>query len=321
MIKAIAIVGPTASGKTSLSLSVAERFSGEIISCDSMQIYRGMDIGTAKATPDERARAPHHMLDLVSPLDDFSVDNYKRLAIDAAGDITARGALPIFVGGTGLYIDALLRGEVPDVPPSDKAYRDEILSGIKTDEDITALWQRLFEVDAESAMAIHKNNVKRVIRALEIYDKTGIPKSVIDKRTRECAPEIDIGMIVLDFHSRDTLYERIDRRVDIMVEQGLISEARSLYEAGLLREGTTAYQAIGYKELVGYLRGERTLEESLAEIRLSSRRYAKRQLTWFRHEKDARTLYVDDEAGNIRNADDVISEACAFVSEWLKRGI
>ena len=317
MIKAIAIVGPTASGKTALSLSLAERFSGEIISCDSMQIYKGMDIGTAKATPEEQARARHHMLDLVTPIEDFSVDNYKKLATECARDIRARGALPIFVGGTGLYIDALMRGDAPDVPPSDREYRDKILDNIKGDDDITALWQRLLAVDPESAEKIHKNNIKRVVRALEIYDKTGIPKSVIDKRTRDEKPELDIGMLVLDFHNRDTLYERIDRRVGIMVNEGLLDEARALYEAGMLREGTTAYQAIGYKELVGYLRGERSLSDSIEDIKLASRRYAKRQLTWFRHERLALTLYMDDEDGNMRSLDDVLAEACRFVKDRI----
>ena len=317
MIKAIAIVGPTASGKTALSLSLAERFSGEIISCDSMQIYKGMDIGTAKATPEEQARAKHHMLDLVTPIEDFSVDNYKRLATECARNISARGALPIFVGGTGLYIDALMRGDAPDVPPSDREYRDKILDNIKGDDDITALWQRLLAVDPESAEKIHKNNIKRVVRALEIYDKTGIPKSVIDKRTRDEKPELDIGMLVLNFHNRDTLYERIDRRVGIMVNEGLLDEARALYEAGMLREGTTAYQAIGYKELIGYLRGECSLPDSLEQIKLASRRYAKRQLTWFRHEESALTLYMDDEDGNMRSLDDVLAEACRFVKDRI----
>ena len=317
MIKAIAIVGPTASGKTALSLSLAERFSGEIISCDSMQIYRGMDIGTAKATSEERARAPHHMLDLVSPTEDFSVDNYKRQALLCADEISSRGGLPIFVGGTGLYIDALMRGDAPGVPPSDKEYRDAILSEIKNDEDIDRLWQRLFAVDPESAEKIHKNNVKRVIRALEIYERTGIPKSVLDKQSRERDADIDIGMLVLDFHDRETLYKRIDMRVDMMIRDGLIDEVRSLYDAGLLVEDTTAYQAIGYKELIGYILGERSLAECAEEIKLASRRYAKRQLTWFRHEASATTLYMDREDGAMRDIDDVISEASLFVNRKL----
>ena len=313
MIKAIAIVGPTASGKTALSLSLAERFSGEIVSCDSMQIYRGMDVGTAKATTEERLRAPHHMLDLVSPTEDFSVDNYKRLALRCAAEISARGGLPIFVGGTGLYIDALMRGDAPGVPPSDREYRDRLLSGIKDEGDAYRLWRRLFEVDRESAEKIHKNNVKRVIRALEIYDKTGIPKSVLDRQSRDTSAEIDVGMLVLDFHERETLYSRIDMRVDMMIRDGLIDEVRSLYNAGLLVEKTTAYQAIGYKELIGYIQGERSLDDCTREIKLASRRYAKRQLTWFRHEESATTLFMDDENGRMRDISEVISEASRFV--------
>ena len=313
MIKAIAIVGPTASGKTALSLSLAERFSGEIVSCDSMQIYRGMDIGTAKATAQERARAPHHMLDLVSPTEDFSVDNYKKRALNCVAEISSRGRLPIFVGGTGLYIDALMRGDASSVPPSDKAYRDKILSEIKSDDDILRLWQRLFEIDRESAEKIHQNNIKRVIRALEIYDKTGVPKSVLDKQSVEAGADIDIGMLVLDFHDRETLYRRIDMRVDMMIKEGLIDEVRSLYGAGLLVPGTTAYQAIGYKELIGYIRGESSLSDSVEQIKLASRRYAKRQLTWFRHEKSATALFIDDENGRMRDMSEVISEASRSV--------
>ena len=317
MIKAIAIVGPTASGKTALSLSLAERFSGEIVSCDSMQIYRGMDIGTAKATAEEQCRARHHMLDLVSPTEDFSVDNYKRLALKCADEIATRGGLPIFVGGTGLYIDALMRGDAPGVPPSDREYRDKILAEIKDERDVERLWMRLYDVDAESAEKIHKNNVKRVIRALEIYETTGVAKSVLDKQSKAMGADIDIGMLVLDFHDRETLYRRIDMRVDMMIQDGLIDEVRSLYDAGLLAPGTTAYQAIGYKELVGYIRGERSISECAEEIKLASRRYAKRQLTWFRHEESATTLYMDREDGKMRDIDEVISEASQFVIRKL----
>ena len=257
------------------------------------------------------------MLDLVSPTEDFSVDNYKRQALLCADEISSRGGLPIFVGGTGLYIDALMRGDAPGVPPSDKEYRDAILSEIKNDEDIDRLWQRLFAVDPESAEKIHKNNVKRVIRALEIYERTGVPKSVLDKQSKAMGADIDIGMLVLDFHDRETLYRRIDMRVDMMIRDGLIDEVRSLYDAGLLVENTTAYQAIGYKELIGYILGERSLAECAEEIKLASRRYAKRQLTWFRHEESATTLYMDREDGAMRDIDDVISEASLFVNRKL----
>ena len=217
MIFALAITGPTASGKTALSLDLAERLSAEIISCDSMQIYREMDIGTAKATAEERARVPHHLIDFLSPLDSYSVESYRVSAIECAKDITARGRLPIFVGGTGLYIDLVSRALSQDAPESDPEYRDKILAELKTDEDITALWERLRSVDPESAEKIHKNNVKRVIRALEIYDATGRPKSLLDKESKEGKGEVFVGMITIDFHSRELLYNRVDRRVDTTI--------------------------------------------------------------------------------------------------------
>ena len=318
MIFSIAITGPTASGKTGLSLSFAERLSAEIISADSMQIYKEMDIGTAKATAEERARVPHHLLDFVSPRENFSVECYRAEAIAKAEDICARGRLPIFVGGTGLYLSALTRAEQTDAPPSSIEYRDKILASIKTEEDLEALWKRLYAVDPESAAAIHKNNVKRVIRALEIYDTAGVTKSELDRRSKERSPEIFVGMITLDFHSRDTLYSRIDERVDIMMEEGLLSEVKSLYERGLLPDGSTAAQAIGYKEIVAHLKGECTLPEAVDNIKLATRRYAKRQLTWFRHTEGAYTLYMDREDGAMRNADEILAEAQAAYGAFLQ---
>ena len=308
MILSLAITGPTASGKTALSISLAKALDGEIVSCDSMQIYREMDIGTAKANDAERADVPHHLLDVVSPDESFSVEEYRARALSAARDITSRGKTPIFVGGTGLYIDSLTRGTSLDTPESDPEYRDRILATLKCDEDITELWERLRSVDPESAEKIHKNNVKRVIRALEIYEKTGKPKSLLDKETRTVPSEIFVGMITLDFHNRDTLYERVDRRVDIMMEEGLLSEVESLWTRGLLKDGTAA-QAIGYKEIVEYLEGKCSLPEAVEQIKLASRRYAKRQLTWFRHETGAMTLFVDDEEGAMRGVDEILAEA------------
>lgn len=317
MIFSIGITGPTASGKTALSIALAKALSAEIISSDSMQIYREMDIGTAKATAEERGDVPHHLLDIVSPTESFSVEEYRAAALSSARDISGRGMLPIFVGGTGLYIDSLTRGVALDSPESDPEYRDRILAQLKTDEDVTALWERLRSVDPESAEKIHKNNVKRVIRALEIYDKTGKPKSLLDKETKAAPSEIFVGMITLDFHNRETLYERVDRRVDIMMAEGLLSEVESLYERGLLTDGTAA-QAIGYKELVRHLKGECTLNEAVEEIKLASRRYAKRQLTWFRHEASAKTLFVDGEDGKMRCLDEILCEALGFYREFKK---
>ena len=318
MIFALAITGPTASGKTALSLDLAERLSAEIISCDSMQIYREMDIGTAKATAEERARAPHHLIDFLSPLDSYSVESYRASAIECAKDITSRGRLPIFVGGTGLYIDSVSRALSQDAPESDPEYRDKILVELKTDEDITALWERLRSVDPESAEKIHKNNVKRVIRALEIYDATGRPKSLLDKESKEGKGEVFVGMITIDFHSRELLYNRVDRRVGIMMDEGLLDEVRSLYDRGLLSSGT-ASAAIGYKELVDHIEGRCSLDEAVENLKLASRRYAKRQLTWFRHEKDAVVIYADHPDGRMKNPDEMLSEALLLAEEFKNK--
>lgn len=283
-----------------------------------MQIYKEMNIGTAKATAEERAAVPHHLLDFLSPKEDFSAEEYRKMAISAAGDISSRGRLPMFVGGTGLYIDTVMRPSQTEVPESSREYRDRIMESVKTEEDILSLWQRLLAVDPESAEAIHKNNVRRVIRALEIYDATGKPKSYFDRLSRLGNSEIMVGMITLDFHNRENLYGRVDERVDAMIEEGLVEEVKSLYERGLLEKHTTAAQAIGYKEIISYLDGEATLNEAVEELKLSTRRYAKRQLTWFRHEKDAYRLYLDDERGRMRDKADVIKEAAQAAQQILK---
>ena len=313
MIYALALTGPTASGKTALSLEIAERLGCEIISCDSMQIYRGMDIGTAKATAAERARVPHHLIDLVSPDEAYSAESYRRDAMIAATGITARGRIPLFVGGTGLYVDTLMRVSSPDVPGSDPEYRDRMLA-LSPDE----LWARLIAVDPESAEKTHKNNVKRVIRALEIYDATGKPKSYFDKLSRTAAADINIGMITIDFHDRDNLYRRVDARVDAMVGEGLIDEVASLYRAGVLDGNNTASQAIGYKELIGYLKGEATLSEALDEVKLASRRYAKRQLTWFRH-NEAERIFADREDGVLCPSGELCATAVAAAERLYEK--
>ena len=314
---ALAITGPTASGKTAISLPVAKALGCEIICCDSMQIYKEMSIGTAKATAEERSVVPHYMLDFLSPTEDYSVESYRTDALNTAKEMISRGVRPMFVGGTGLYLDALTRAQATDVPESSREYRDGILQNIKTEEDIDALWQRLYSVDPESATAIHKNNVRRVIRALEIYDATGKTKSYFDRLSREARGDIDIGMITLDFHDRENLYRRVDMRVDIMMREGLLEEVRSLYERGLLIEKTTAAQAIGYKEIVSYLEGKTTLSEAVELIKLSSRRYAKRQLTWFRH-KESEKLFIDDENGVMKERDALICEATLIAEKLIK---
>lgn len=315
MIFSLAITGPTASGKTALSLSLAKRLSCEIISCDSMQVYQGMDIGTAKATREERATVPHHLIDFLSPRESYSVESYREAAIKCAEDITSRGKTPLFVGGTGLYIDSLMRSGSTEAPGSDPEYRERLLDSLKTDEDIRALWERLREVDPESAEKIHQNNVKRVIRALEIYDKTGRTKSDFDKQSLLFNPEIYVGMITIDFHNRENLYSRVDERVDVMMRDGLLFEVESLYKDGAL--GNTASQAIGYKELIEYIEGKITLNEAIENLKLASRRYAKRQLTWFRHEKNAGVIYADDEDGKMKTAEKMIYEAILLAEAFM----
>lgn len=318
MIRAIALTGPTASGKTSLSLLLAKRIGAEIISCDSMQIYKGMDVGTAKATAEERAAAPHHLLDILSPDEVYSAEDYRRDALSAAKDILSRGRVPLFVGGTGLYIDTVMRSGDAVSPPSDAQVRERLtLSAEQNGAD--ALWQRLVEVDPESAEKIHKNNVRRVIRALEIYEISGKTKSYFDRLSAECSPDVSVLMITLDFHNRENLYRRVDERVDIMMREGLLAEVEGLWRRGLLKSEYTASQAIGYKEIVDYLEDNCCFEDAVERIKLSSRRYAKRQLTWFRHEKDAVRVYVDREDGTMRKADELSDEIFGYAREYMDK--
>ena len=315
MMHALAITGPTASGKTALGIALARELGGEIISCDSMQIYREMTIGTAKATAEERAAAPHHLIDFLPPNASYSADNYRADALRVAEDIISRGRLPIFVGGTGLYIDTVARGTADGVPSSDPERRERILASV--DGDPHALWERLLAVDPESAEKTHENNLKRVLRALEIYDATGKPKSYFDALTKESVSPVRIAMITLDFHDRELLYRRIDGRVDAMLEAGLLEEARGLYERGYLAEDTTAAQAIGYKELIPYLEGRTSLSEAVDELKLASRRYAKRQLTWFRRE-NAYRLYLDTEDGKMRDLGEILDELFAIARKMIE---
>lgn len=315
---ALAITGPTASGKTALSLALAEKYNCEIISLDSMQIYRDMDIGTAKATAEERARIPHHLIDFLDPTENYSAEDYRADAMRALREIESRGRLPLFVGGTGLYMDTVIRGSSPASPPSSEQLREQLLSISNTDEEREALWQRLCSVDPDSANKTHKNNVRRVIRALEIYELTGKTKTYFDELSRTASPDVTVGMITLDFHNRDNLYSRVDLRVDQMMAEGLLDEVKALLDSGKLREDTTAAQAIGYKELISYLAGECTLEETVEYLKLSTRRYAKRQLTWFRHNEGARRLYIDREDGRMKTRDELTLELYALADELIK---
>lgn len=279
-IKLPIIVGPTAGGKSALALAIAEEIGGEIVSCDSMQIYKRMDIGTAKPTAEEMSRVKHHMIDIVEPWENFSCADYARLAGEAVDDIISRGKIPVVCGGTGLYLDALLRGGLPEIADSDEAYRAELCALLER-EGAEKLHKMLAEVDPESAEAIHMNNTKRVIRALEIYRTSGRKKSELDKENSSIDGKYEPLAVGLFYPDRSVLYERIDRRVDVMINDGLVDEVRALEKEGVFERSKTASGAIGYKELLGYLRGEATLEESVETLKTATRRYAKRQCTWF----------------------------------------
>lgn len=305
----LAVVGPTASGKSALALLLAERFGGEIVSCDSMQIYRGMDIGTAKPTQEERRRIPHHMIDILDPDEPYSAADYGDAAASSAEGILSRGKLPVFCGGTGLYLFAALTGRHEAAPPSDPLLRAELSARGNTEEGRRELYLELLRVDPASAAATHQNNLRRVVRALEIYRLTGTPKSVFDRESRERPLRFDCLILGLDFPDRKTLYRRIERRVDEMMASGLYGEAKALWERGYLAPGTTAGQAIGYRQFLPCFTGEVAPEEAADEIKTATRRYAKRQLTWFRAQPGIVWLNGGDP--------DLAAHAEKTVSAWL----
>lgn len=292
-IEIYAVVGPTASGKSALALELAERYGGEIISMDSMQLYRRMDVGTAKPTAEERARVPHHMIDIAEPTECFSCADYVEMADKVIRDVYSRGRLPILCGGTGLYLDSLLRGADFKPQLTDGDLRRELLDFAKAN-GAEALHSELRRIDPESAEQIHPNNVKRVARAIEIYRLCGEKKSDIDKDSKLGEPRFDICCVGLFYSERSELYRRIDTRVDMMLEQGLEDETRALLAEGVFERNATAAQAIGYKELIGYIEGRETLTEAVERLKMATRRYAKRQITWFSAKEYVSTLDVYD---------------------------
>ncbi|MBQ7894967.1 MAG: tRNA (adenosine(37)-N6)-dimethylallyltransferase MiaA [Oscillospiraceae bacterium] len=291
--KVIVIAGPTASGKTGLSIELAKLYNGEIVSADSMQIYRRMDIGTAKATKEEQARVPHHMIDVAEPDEDYSVSRYVEEAEKCCRDIISRGKTPIICGGTGLYIDSLLSGRIFAQRDEDSSIREEL--NLEYDEiGGGEMLKKLSLVDPERAEKLHPSDKRRIVRALEIFKLTGMTISEHDAATKALPRRFDSKTIVLNFKDRQDLYDRINLRVDLMAELGLFEEVSSLLESGL-DDNCTAMQAIGYKEIVAALRGEISREEALEQIKMGSRRYAKRQLTWFRRSEDALWINWDKE--------------------------
>lgn len=275
----ICIAGPTASGKTALAVELAKDLSGEVVSCDSMQVYKRMDIGTAKPTFEEMQGIPHHMIDVAEPDEDFSVSRYCCLAAPIVDNIVARGKTAIIAGGTGLYMDSLIRGNAFAPFPSTGVR--EKLEAQADSEGMEFLLNWLRSVDPESAARLHLSDRKRIIRALEVYLETGQTITEHNRKTQQIPPKYTPLWLGLDFADRAELYRRIDTRVDLMLEMGLISEIQGLLASGIPSK-CTAMQAIGYKEFVAALHGEETIAQAAEEVKKSSRHYAKRQLTWFR---------------------------------------
>lgn len=279
----VILTGPTAVGKTALSIALAKAIGGEIISADSMQVYRHMDIGSAKITSEEMAGVPHHLIDVLEPAQEFNVVVFQKLAKQAAGEIYSRGHIPILVGGTGFYIQALLYDIDFTENDEDTALRQSLEEQARR-EGPEALYERLRAVDPESCESIHAHNIKRVIRAIEFYEKTGKKISEHNREQRQNASPYNFAYFVLT-DSRDRIYQRINERVDLMMAHGLVEEVRALRESGCHRD-MVSMQGLGYKEILSALEGEISMEEAVYLIKRDTRHFAKRQLTWFRREKE-----------------------------------
>ena len=286
--KVIVICGPTASGKTALSIELAKKINGEIISCDSMQIYKYMDIGTAKPTLEEQKEVKHHLIDFVEPNQRYSVAEYKKDAEKSIEEILSKGKTPIIVGGTGLYVDSLIYGiEYPEIE-LDEEYRKQLEKEIK-EKGLESLYNKAKEIDSKAMEKISPNDKKRIMRVLEIYIATGKTKTEqeIESRTHEVKYDYKVFAIKMD---REKLYERINKRVDLMVKKGLIEEVQNILKK--YDKFPTAMQGLGYKEVVEYLDGKTTKEEMIDKIKMQTRRYAKRQITWFK--KNKQTVWIEN---------------------------
>ena len=304
-IPLIAIVGPTASGKTSLAVEICKRYNAEAVSCDSMQIYKGMDIATAKPTVEEMQGIPHHLIGFLDPDDVFSVAKYCETAKSIISDIHSRAKKAVLVGGTGLYYSSLVDNIEFLQEETDFEYR-ELLKKRAESEGAQVLLDELHKIDPESASQLHVNNLGRIIRALEIHHSTGKTKTNQNEESRNNPSPFVTTAICLDARDRQFLYDRINRRVDIMLENGLLEEARAFLESPL---GRTARQAIGYKELNPYFSGEKTIDECVENLKMQTRRYAKRQLTWFRRDEKIRFLYIDDYS----SGEELLDAACEII--------
>ena len=304
----IVIAGPTASGKTSLSIGIARKIGGEIVSADSMQIYKDMDIATAKPTAEEIQDIPHHLISIVDSDESFSVAAYKEKAVEAIADIFCRGRIPVVVGGTGLYIDTLVNNTT--FFDFDKSDQREKLQMRLQNEGIEKLFDELKSVDPETAERLHINDTKRILRALEVYYSTGKTISLQAELSHENESQYNWLIIGLTAENRDVLYDRINRRVGIMLDDGLIEEAKAFFSS---EKSSTAKQAIGYKELKGFLNGSISLKEATENLKRETRRYAKRQLTWFRRNKNINWINIDN-----KTSEEVLTEALAIIDVTVK---
>lgn len=284
----ICVVGPTASGKTRLSIELCRRYNGEVLSCDSMQIYRGMSIGTAKPTVEEMQGIPHHMIDILDPGESFSVGRYVEMADPILQDILARGKTCVIVGGTGLYVDSLIAGR--SFAPFPETGKRQELEALADDQGIEAVIAMLREFDPDSAQRLHPGDRRRIIRAAEVYLETGETITSHNLRTKSIPPKYQPLWLGLDFTHRSELYSRIDRRVDEMMAQGLVEEIQALLAAGT-PPTATSLQAIGYKEILAALSGSVPMAQAVNNVKQESRRYAKRQLTWFRRNGDIHWIF------------------------------
>jgi tRNA dimethylallyltransferase len=311
LIPLVVIAGPTATGKTRLAIDIAIKYNGEVVSADSMQIYRGMDIGTAKPTAQEMRGVPHHMIDIVDPGVCFSVADYVAQAKEVIADIHARGRLTVVAGGTGLYISSLVNNIDFTVDERDEALRAQ-LRETAAREGGQALLDLLAAFDPESASRLHPNNLGRVIRAIEVYQTTGLTMTELQKKSRELPPAYRCCKLGLFYNDRAALYDKINSRVDQMLEAGLVEEAASLMKMPDA-ENFTSMQAIGYKELAAYLGGTVSLQDAVDQIKRGTRRYAKRQMTWFRRDEEIHWVEASNKYENICKQAYEMIDKCALL--------
>lgn len=312
--KMLAVVGPTASGKSALAVEICKKFGGEIVSCDSMQIYKKMNIGTAKPTKEEMCSVPHHLIDFLEVGEEYSVSDYVKDATSCTQKLQENDILPVFCGGTGLYISSFLSGMNFSEYENDPKIREK-LNRLAEENGAQYMYEKLCEIDKESAKIIDANNLKRVIRAIEVYENTGITMSQHNRLALENAKERDCLVLGLDYTDRQTLYDRIDLRVDKMMNDGLLDEVKSLFCENLF-DSKTARQAIGYKEFLPYLEEKASLDECVEVLKRNSRRYAKRQLTWFRRNEKIKWIFKDGKSDK-----EILTEAFAMVEKYLSEDL